>query len=439
MKIDFSIATLKSLFKVSFSIVASKLSLLVLDVLIVNIFGISILTDSIILCLSITTGLINFYLIQINRNLVAIYSSEKKEILVKGIKNLLNLNIILFLPIVLVSIYYSENIVDLIFDKASTETLIFSSILVKYFLLLLLVNIIIYSISSYGIINDNPRILANSNIINTVTTSAFLLFKSRNVSNIESIGLAFLIGGICQLIYIFYNSGFPIKELLKKPELKLHKEIQIMFPILLIFFFSEFVKIYEKSISASLGAGVVSSLYYSHKLNLAPLGILTSVFGYLYLPKLSRNYSTDIKLFYKNTKKFFLVIIVFGFSLTIILNLLSSFLVDSFFNYTNKIKDTSLINNTFIWYNYSIVFYTIVQIGSMVLITMNRLFLAYVPLAMVFLIKLLLLNLYNYSSYLVPIKLTQIHMTSYIIGCCITLIFIFYQSPPALSRKDFFN
>ena len=134
-----------------------------------------------------------------------------------------------------------------------------------------------------------------------------------------------------------------------------------------------------------------------------------------------------------------MVIIVFGFSLTIILNLLSSFLVDSFFNYTNKIKDTSLINNTFIWYNYSIVFYTIVQIGSMVLIIMNRLFLAYVPLAMVFLIKLLLLNLYNYSSYLVPIKLTQIHMTSYIIGCCITLIFIFYQSPPALSRKDFFN
>lgn len=422
------ISKLRSLASVGFSIIASKLSLIILDVLIANIFGVSVLTDSLILCLSVTTGIVNFYLIQTNRNLVGIYSSASTENAIRGIKNFLNLNLVIFFPIVMFYFYNSENIIGLLFENAGKETIVLTSILVRYFLILLLINIIIYNISALGIINNKPRILANSNIINAITTSILLLAQFYNRSLVNQIGVAFVVGGLSQLIYVIFNSSFPIKELIKKPKLKFQKGIKIIAPIFFLLFFSESVKIYEKSISASLGEGVVSSLYYSNKLNLATLGILTSIYGYLYLPKLSRNYSTSPKKLNSYIKKTLLAVLIIACVLTIILNANSSLIIDLFFNYTNKIDDKSLIISAFKWYNYTSVFYMIVQIGSMIIIATNRHHLAYIPLTIVFIFKLSLLGFYNHSGFITPLKITQIHMISYTIGCFLTLILIFKQT-----------
>lgn len=409
-----------SIISLAIIVILSKFSQLFLDFIISNTLGDGYITDSIIICLSITTGLSNFYFIQTNRNLIGFTAGLTIENQTKIITKLITFNLIIFSPLVILATVYSSEILNYLFNDMSLATFRMSKYLLSFFLVSVLSNLIFHSLNVLKLNDNISNLLPITNIINVFISISFLILYSYYSNNIF-IGYAFLLGPIFQVLIFIYYSWKRIKIITFKiidffNFYEIRKIILSTLPILIIHFISEFSKVYEKSTANSIGEGVVSAYYYSNKLNISLIGILITVFSFKVLPTLSKLFKTDKVKFISLSKKtiFFSILIVLFFTFFLVLT--SDLLIDNTLNYSKKIENIVLLKNSFIIYSFGAISYLIIQIISMIFISSNKFWLAYLPLLIVSFLKFSSLFYINKIDTLNPHTIPLIHLISFSIA-----------------------
>jgi peptidoglycan biosynthesis protein MviN/MurJ (putative lipid II flippase) len=275
-----------------------------------------------------------------------------------------------------------------------------------------------------NVLNEKPRILPNSAIVNALFSSLFI-FVCYDALGVRSIGLAIVFGGFIQLLIVAIKSQHYRDSQVKASSEKIDDSGQLpgsIMMLLLLNGLNEFIKIYEKGLSASFGGGVVTMIYYSNKVTLTIASLVLAAVTYLYLPKLSRQESPmkEIRKRILNPRTLSLGLFLFlltYLSIPLVVNLLFNgqgvFLNEQEFGVISKLSLLSALG------------YLILNMLTMLQLAEGRKYLAYLPLGLLFVVKMLLYlftrSILELNAFYVP----KIGVISY--GISILLCLLIYR------------
>lgn len=398
--------------------------MLLMDIVLSNEIADTKITDSLIIASSVTTGFTNFFFVQFSRHLISSLSSFSTGVTRNKLRNNIIVVTAILALIMSLLLVNSELIVVSIFDINDTSTLRAIQVLLPYCVVNVIFQAIIQLSNVSNVLNEKPRILPNSAIVNALFSSLFI-FVCYDTLGVRSIGLAIVFGGFIQLLIVATKSQHYRDSQVKASSKKIDDSGQLpgsIMMLLLLNGLNEFIKIYEKGLSASFGGGVVTMIYYSNKVTLTIASLVLAAVTYLYLPKLSRQESPmkEIRKRILNPRTLSLGLFLFlltYLSIPLVVNLLFNgqgvFLNEQEFGVISKLSLLSALG------------YLILNMLTMLQLAEGRKYLAYLPLGLLFVVKMLLYlftrSILELNAFYVP----KIGVISY--GISILLCLLIYR------------
>lgn len=402
-------------------VIGSKFSLLIIDLLLANTVGSGSLADAYVISMAISTGLLNFILINIRKITVnELANAESVSIYPKILWGKILATIIFFTPLISLLVFKRDLILPYVYKGNSLEIQAFLNRLVP----IAGISSVFYIfsiLSSSSLDKQKPHIYPASNILQAIFISLGIIIYLKT-KHVLFFYYSILFAFIVQFLFIsFFNkANFTTKALTKNDWSKSLNNLSLIAPMLIFQGINELSKIYEKSVLSNFSEGTVSFFYYSNKLNLSILGIIITIFTYYYISPLSNLKSENPSLYQSSISKILIKSSFLFFIISFILYLNSEFV----FNTTFNLRNTMSINGNHVeilkTYNLSGFFYAIIQIISILLISNGSKLFSFIPTLFFGVIKIVLIYFYFELS-ADPLVIAYIHLVSLIVASLIGL------------------
>ncbi len=355
-----------NIIKISLSTFLSKIIGFLRDIVIANVFGINIETDSFYTAFRLPNllrkifaeGAFSYVFIPILTEYKQKKSKKKINELVSTVYFIL---LIILIIITILGIIFSSKIIKIIspgFIKNKNKFQLTVNILKITFPYIILISLSSYLTSILNIWNIfiSPTFIP---IILNITIILSSLFTIKYFHKpIYGLSLSIIIGGILQLIYQKIN--------IKNTHLKIkisninifHPEIKRIFinicPIILSMFMYQISQIINSSIISYLQEGTISWIYYADRLIELPLSIIGTTISSVLLTKLSNSYhKNDNYKFNKLINKYIKITLLLSIPISILLILSSKIIIITLFKY-GKFTITDVLMTTKILIAYAL-------------------------------------------------------------------------------------
>ncbi len=355
-----------NIIKISLSTFLSKIIGFIRDIVIANIFGINIETDSFYTAFKLPNmlrkifaeGAFSYVFIPILSEYKQKHSKKKINELISTVYYILLLILIL---LTIIGIIISPQIIKIIspgFIKNKNKFNLTKNILQIIFPYIILISLSSYLTSILNIWNIfiSPTFIP---IILNITIIFFNLFIIKYFNKpIYGLSLSIIIGGILQLIYQKINIKYtPLKIKFSKINL-FHPGIKKIFiniyPVILGMIMYQISQIINNNIVSYLQEGTISWIYYADRLIELPLSIIGTTISSLLLTKLSNSYHKNDNIkFNKLVNKYIKITLLFSIPISILMIFLSKVIIITLFKY-GKFTITDVIMTSKILISYSL-------------------------------------------------------------------------------------
>ncbi len=355
-----------NIIKISLSTLLSKIIGFLKDVIIANIFGINIETDSFYTAFRLPNmlrkifaeGALSYVLIPILTKYKQKKSKKKINELISTIYFIL---LTLLILITILGIFFSYNIIKIIspgFIKNKNKFYLTVDILKITFPYIILISLSSYLTSILNIWNIFISPTFTPIILNITIIFYSLFIIQYFYKPIYGLSLSIITGGILQLIYQKINIKYtPLKINFRNINI-FHPEIKKIFinicPIILSMLIYQISQIINSNIISYLQEGTISWIYYADRLIELPFSIIGTTISNILLTKLSNSYhKNDNYKFNKLINKYIKIILLLSIPASVLLILTSKIIIITLFKY-GKFTNTDVLMTSKI-----LIFYTI--------------------------------------------------------------------------------
>ncbi len=353
-----------NIIKISLSTFLSKIIGFIRDIIIANIFGINIETDSFYTAFRLPNmlrkifaeGAFSYVFIPILSEYKQKYSRKKINELISTVYYIL---LLLVTIVTIIGIYISPQIVKILspgFIKNQIKFNLTINILRITFPYIILISLSSYLTSILNIWNIfvPPTFLP---IILNITIIFFNLFIIKYFNKpIYGLSLSIIIGGILQLIYQKINIKYTSLKIKFNKINLFHCGIKKIFinicPVILGMIMYQISQIINSNIISYLQEGTISWIYYADRLIELPLSIIGTTISNILLTQLSNSYhKNDNNKFKKIINKYIKITLLLSIPISIFLIFLSEPIIITLFKYgkfnLTDVKMTSKILTTY--------------------------------------------------------------------------------------------
>ncbi len=407
----------------------SKIISFIKDILIANIFGISLKTDAFYTAFKLSNilrrifaeGAFSYVFIPI----LSKYKTKKNK---NKIRNFISsIYYILFTILIIISfifIIYSNKIINIMvpgFIKNKTKFNLTNKLLKITFPYIILISLTSLLSSIFNVWNIFLLSILNPIILN-LTIIFFILFIIKYLYfSIYYLSWSIITGGILQLLFqkinlkkINIKISFKYIYIYNKGVIKIFNKI---IPIIIITSIYQISQIINNNIASYFKIGSISWIYYADKLIELPLSILGNTINTILLSKLSKNYyKNNFKKYNSTINKCLKIILLIGIPISIILIYLSKIIIITLFKYGKfNILDIIMISKILISYTIGLVSFIIIKILNTCFYSRNNI---YIPIKIAIYTILInqLINIFTLKIFKNSGLALSISISSYIIS-----------------------